>query len=567
MPEERALIRQLFVEIEGELLPVEVMDNLYEVEVDGNLHLPDMCTLHLHDSDVELVNEGPFDLGAGIRVGVSDEQGRGDNTLFIGEIVGIEPNFGEHMAADFTVRAYDRSHRLHRGTQTKAYVRMSDSDIAKEIADAVGLRAEVDATSPVHEHMYEDGQSHMAFLRERAESIGYDFYVQDRTLYFKRAGNQSDEVVELEWGRQLQSFRPRLSLGEQVSAMQVKGWDASVKREIVGQATEGEVAPEIGESGSGSELAEENFGAASGLAVRAMVRSQDEADALAQALLDERNGAFVEAEGLCDGVPALKPGCLVEISALGDRFNGRYKVTSVTHVWDCERDYITHFRVSGRRAGTMGELLSSSSPPATQWPVTTGIVTNNSDPDNMGRVKIKFPWLDGDIESDWARVAGVGAGDGRGLYCLPEVNDEVLVTFEQGDMSRPLVVAGLWNGVDAPPADASEVVREGKVVQRMFVTRVGHKIVFSEENNAQIQIESAGGHMVLIDDDDGKIEIATAGGNTVSLDDNGRKIGITGGGEIEIQADQNLSIKASGNMNLEANGNVTIKGAIIQLNP
>ncbi len=567
MPRERALIRQLYVEIEGQPLPVDVMNNLYEVEVDGNLRLPDMCNLHLHDPGVRLVNEGPFDLGAEIHVGVSDEQGRGDNPLFVGEIVCLEPDFGENMVSDLTVRAYDRSHRLHRGTHTKSYVRMSDSDIAKEIADAMGLRADVDPSGPVHEHVYEDGQSHMAFLRDRAESIGYDFYVQDRTLCFKRSDGGADEVVELEWGRELRSFRPRLSLGEQVSEMQVKGWDASTKREIVGQATEGQVAPEIGESGSGGKLAEESFGAASGLAVRAMVRSQDEADTLAQALLDERNGAFVEAEGLCTGVPELKVGCLVEIRALGNRFNGRYRVTSVTHVWDSERDYITHFRVSGRRAGTMRELLSNDSPSVTQWPVTTGIVTNNDDPDGMGRVKIKLPWLDGDIESDWARVAGLGAGDGRGLYCLPEVNDEVLVTFAQGDMSRPLVVAGLWNGVDAPPADMSEVVTDGKVVQRLFVTRVGHKIVFSEENNARIQIESAGGHVVLIDDDDGKIEIATSGGNTVSLDDNGRKIGITGGGEIEIRADQNLSIKASGNMDLEANGNVTIKGAIIQLNP
>ncbi|MFP3896126.1 MAG: VgrG-related protein [Anaerolineales bacterium] len=567
MPRERALIRQLYVEIGGQSLPVEVMNHLYVVEVDGNLRLPDMCSLRLHDPGVRLVNDGPFDLGTEIRVGVSDEQGRGDHSLFVGEIVGIEPNFGEDMVSELTVRAYDRSHRLHRGTHTKSYVRMSDSDIAKEIADGAGLRADVDPSSPVHEHVYEDGQSHMAFLQERAESIGYDFYVRDRTLCFKRSDDGSDEVVDLEWGRELLSFRPTLSLGEQVSEVQVKGWDISAKREIVGQATEGETAPEIGEPHSGGELAEERFGEASGLAVRAMVRSQDEADTLAQALLDARYGNFVEAEGLCTGVPALKAGCLVEVSALGNRFNGRYRVTSVTHVWDVERDYVTHFRVSGRRAGTMRELLSNSATPVTRWPVTTGIVTNNDDPDNMGRVKIKFPWLDGDIESDWARVAGVGAGDGRGLYCLPEVNDEVLVTFVQDDISRPLVVAGLWNGVDAPPADASEVIRDGKVVQRMFVTRVGHRIVFSDESNAQIRVESAGGHVVLIDDDDGKVEIATAGGNTVSLDDNGRKIGIRGGGEIEIQADQNLSIKASGNMDLEATGNVTIKGAIIQLNP
>lgn len=566
MPRDEALIRQLYVKVSGTHLDTAVMNDLYAVEVDTNLHLPDMCELRLHDLNAELTNDGPFDLGAELQVGVSDEQGRGDHTLFSGEITGLEPSFGEGMVVDLSVRAYDLSHRLHRGVHTKAYANMSDSDIASRIAQSVGLRADVDPSSPAHEHVYQDGQSHMAFLRERARRIGYEFCVRDRTLYFKRAGSLSQDRVGLEWGVQLRSFRPILTLGEQVSEVTVKGWDPGTKREVVGQAASGQAAPRIGEPSSGAQLAEDAFGAASDLAVRTVVGSQDEADSLAQALLDLHDGAFVEAEGMCYGVPDLKAGCTVEISSLGQRFNGRYQVTSATHIWDTRGDYVTRFRVSGRRSDTMRELLIGEFSPS-PWQAMIGVVTNNSDPEDMGRVKVKFPWLDGQIESAWARVLGSGAGDGRGWYCLPEVNDEVLVIFEQGDIARPLIVGGLWSGVDAPPAGIQQVVVNGKVVQRLFVTRAGHRVTFSDENSAMIRIESAGGHSVLIDDDAAKIEITTAGGNTLVLDDNGQALRIEGAGQISIEASQNLDIKSQGNMNIEATGNVTIKGALVQLNP
>jgi phage protein D/phage baseplate assembly protein gpV len=565
MPQQEALIRQLYVRINGTALETAVMDDLYAVEVDSNLALPAMCVLRLHDGNAELTNNGPFDLGAELVVGVGDPQGRGDQTIFSGEITGIEPDFGEGMVSDLTVRAYDRSHRLHRGAHTETYLNMSDSDMAAQIARAVGLQAEVDASSPTYEHVYQDGQTHMAFLRERARRIGYDLYVADRSLCFKRpSGNGSP--IALEWGVQLRAFRPVLSLAHQVSEVQVRGWDPKEKREVIGQADRGGAAPRIGERQSGGELAGDAFGSAGDLAVQAAAHSQSEADTLAQARLDQHDGAFVEAEGTCVGQPDLKAGCLVELSALGRRFNGRYRVTSATHVWDTSSDYVTHFRVTGRRADSLRALLIEEEAPRPRWNAMIALVTNNDDPEGMGRVKVKFPWLSTDIESDWARLIGLGAGDQRGLCILPEVNDEVLVVFAQGDIAQPLVIGGLWNGSDALPASSGEIVAGGQVKQRLFVTRAGHKLTFSDENSAAITLETAGGHKVLLDDDAAKIEITGSGGNKIVLDENGRKLTIEGIGDVQIEASMNLTVKSSANMNLEAGGTMTIKGAVVQLN-
>ena len=83
--------------------------------------------------------------------------------------------------------------------------------------------------------------------------------------------------------------------------------------------------------------------------------------------------------------------------------------------------------------------------------VTLGLVTNNQDPEKLGRIKVKFPWLSDEDESNWARIITPMAGDDRGMFFLPEVDDEVLVAFEQGDMRFPFVLGSLWNGQDKPP--------------------------------------------------------------------------------------------------------------------
>ena len=101
--------------------------------------------------------------------------------------------------------------------------------------------------------------------------------------------------------------------------------------------------------------------------------------------------------------------------------------------------------------------------------VAIGIVSNNQDPKNLGRVRMKFPWLSDDHESDWSRMASPMAGGGRGAYFLPEVEDEVLVAFEHGDVRCPYVVGGMWNGQDAPPANNSD----GRTTSGPFIRGAG----------------------------------------------------------------------------------------------
>src|SRR5205085_2988322 len=117
--------------------------------------------------------------------------------------------------------------------------------------------------------------------------------------------------------------------------------------------------------------------------------------------------------------------------------------------------------------------------------VVVGVVTNNQDdPDGLGRVKVKFPWLSNDEESFWARVAVPMAGKERGFYFLPEVEDEVLVAFEHGDPRFPYVLGSLWNGQDKPPEK-----NDGKNNVRVIKSRSGHVIRLNDEDGKE-KIES-----------------------------------------------------------------------------
>jgi uncharacterized protein involved in type VI secretion and phage assembly len=113
--------------------------------------------------------------------------------------------------------------------------------------------------------------------------------------------------------------------------------------------------------------------------------------------------------------------------------------------------------------------------------VVPALVTNNKDPDGHGRIKVRFPWLTPDDETDWIRMATLMAGMKRGTYFLPEVGDEVLVAFEQGEVHRPLCIGVMWNGQDPSPHTNAD----GKNDVRLIKSRSGHKLIFDDKDGAE----------------------------------------------------------------------------------
>jgi phage protein D len=562
VPDTTGLLSQIYVTLDGQDAPAELTSNLLDVTVENSLHLPDVATLTLNDPRGQFVDDERLAPGKSIQVQARVSQS--PRALFDGEIVELEPDYlpGKQR---LVVRAFDRLHRLARGRHVRSFQNVTDGDLVTRLAQEVGLRAQVGPTQQVHAFVLQDNESNLEFLRDRAASHSFLLYVQGQTLHCEAPGGHDGEV-ELLWGQTLGEFHPRLTTVGQADSATVRGWDPANRQEIVGRAQRGHGAPRTTDSRSGSELAHTAFNIkAEALVTDRPVRSQAEADRLAQATMDRMASDFVVAEGVATGNPKVIAGASVRLRGLGRRFDGTYFVTATTHAYGHDDGYHTRFYVSGHHPTTILGLLRGTDTlgeDARMPGLVIGIVTDNQDPDGLARVKVRYPCLSGEHASDWARVVAPGNGPQRGMQFLPEVNDEVLVGFEHGDVHYPYILGGLWNGRDQPPRRSGQVVSGGKVQQRIIRSRTGHTITLDDS-----------------DDNPGITVVDNTGKNTIRLESSNNKLTATVQGDLRLEAQgtvtikgQSVQVQATNDLKLngasadvQATGGLTLKGATAEL--
>jgi len=199
--------------------------------------------------------------------------------------------------------------------------------------------------------------------------------------------------------------------------------------------------------------------------------------------------------------------------------------------------------------------------------VVIAVVTSNQDPEGLGRIKINFPWRGEKDESYWARIASPMAGNERGMVFYPEVDDEVLVAFEHGEINQPYVIGALWNGKDKPP----ETNSDGKNNIRKIKSRSGHEIIFNDERTTKkekIEIHTKGKHKIVLDDSSGqeKIEIVDkTGSNKIKIDSMENSIDIESAMKLKIKSN-NVEIEGTASLTLKSSSVLTIQGSIVKIN-
>ena len=191
--------------------------------------------------------------------------------------------------------------------------------------------------------------------------------------------------------------------------------------------------------------------------------------------------------------------------------------------------------------------------------VITGVVTNNTDPAGLGRVRVKFPMLSEHDESYWARVAAPMAGHDRGAHFLPQVDDEVLVAFEHGSIDYPYILGALWSKDRMPPEQTEDAQkkytlrsRSGLLI-RLDDSKGDEKIEISDQDGSTVILIDVANKAISITATDIAIE-ATSGHLSLS----GKSVAITAEAEVKIEAGSRMDLKASSAMKLN--------GATIDLN-
>ena len=193
--------------------------------------------------------------------------------------------------------------------------------------------------------------------------------------------------------------------------------------------------------------------------------------------------------------------------------------------------------------------------------VVIGIVTNNSDPDGLSRVKVKFPRLSDTDESFWARVAAPMAGNDRGTYFLPEVDDEVLVVFEHGDVRFPYVLGSLWNGKDKAPADNGD----GNNNLRLIKSRSGHLIKLNDEDGKETVeiVDGSGKNSFVIDMANNTVTITADRDIVLAAPQGTIRLAAK---DIEIKSSAATKLEAGSGLDVAAGATLNVKGAIVNIN-
>jgi phage protein D len=306
-------------------------DEVHDILVEADLDQPDHAGVILSNASTrwsEKVNEGDD-----IEIKLGFEGGQQSATVFKGEVTGIEPIYDARQPARVLIRALNQMHRLTRGRKSVAHKQVTDKDLVEKVCQAYGLTAKFGDTPPAtkYEHVYQHNQSDFEFLKLRASRIGFEIFVSDKELNFRKR-IEADSGIKLEFGlpgdSALEKFMPRLSTANQVSEVNVYGWDPDKKKEIVGTAQP--KSSKLGDK-TGSAVADEKHKDVLHVQVESPVASKEEADNIAKSILNERLMSFITGDGVCRGNSQLKPGIIVSVNVQDKRFNGKYYVTAVKH--------------------------------------------------------------------------------------------------------------------------------------------------------------------------------------------------------------------------------------------
>lgn len=533
MAEQKRRLDGAQLTVDGRALAPEHYPRLALVRVEESVQLPDYFAIHFDDPHFELFDKGTFAIGTRVEIAFRAE---GDPVVVTsGEITAISVEPGASGRHELVLTGFDLTHRLARVPKSRSFQRVTDADIAARIAGEYGLDADVDATGGTHDYVLQAGETDYAFLRRRAARIGFDVWVSEKTFHFKKAPKSTATPPKLTYGQNLAKFATRFSAAERSDEVEIRGWDQLGKQAITGRSDRGEPGTDAPAAAEMSAAARRAFGRVKRNAGQLPVTDQAEADALAGSLLLRASGEEVVLRGEATGDPLIGAGAKVHIEGIGSRMTGDYRVTQVEHTYGASRPYLTRFVCGGKEPGGLADLTGGRHAEKDGWSgLVVGIVTNNDDPEKLGRVRVKFPTLSQDDESAWARLATPGGGKQRGLQWIPEVDDEVLVGFELDDTTRPVVLGGLWNRKDAPPDPGAAA--KGEVTKRMLVSRKDSRLV--------------------LDDDKPEIDLLLGGtGCALKLEKS----------ESSLTGDQKLVITAT-QIEVKATSKLTLTGAQIEIN-
>ncbi|GHB76933.1 type IV secretion protein Rhs [Streptomyces umbrinus] len=561
------------VTIDGKPLPPDYAPMLVDGWVDQGAGVPAAFRLTFRDPDREVLAKLGIRFGSKVVLTpIADGQGAAD-PLLTGEVTGLEADY-DGTGTFTVVRGYDAGHRLVRRRRVAAYKNQSASDIARKLAKEDGLQLGViGSTKTVYEFISQANVTDWDFLSRLADENGMVMSVNAKGKFeFAKPkpasgapgvgtdGDKSPFVLQAR--HDILRLRAAVTAADQVGKVQARGWDITTKKKLTSMSL---ATKNPGVSiGTAPGEAAKKFKTSTLVETGTPYDKQAEVKFAAESLSDDVTSSFAELEVAVRGNPKLRPGVPVTLSDVGEPFQGKYTATSVRHVFGDGQHYESWVTFSGRQWRSLYGLASGGgSAVEPRMPgVANAIVTNVQDPDKQGRVKLQFPWLDDQYESDWTRVTQLGGKGGGGIFPL-DVDDEVLVAFDRGALDHPFVIGGLYNGRDKPTPVTDVPLHDGlrnKAIRHTLSDRKGNRVdLLSQTTGARsqgVRVASGDGRLT-INLDRTKTEITVDSKGTVSITGS-RSVSVEAGTDLTLSARRRLTIKSGGLLNITGR-NVNVK--------
>jgi phage protein D/phage baseplate assembly protein gpV len=492
-----------------------------------------------------------FKLGGKVEIKMGAGKSRPE-LLLLGEITDLELKTEAGGPPVLEVSGLDPRHVLAREQKTRRFNEKTLAALVRRIAGAQGFKVgdvPVADIAPVTQY----NQTDLEFLNVLARDHGCELVLSlgggQKTLHLLK--REAGAPSRLTLGKELLEFNPRISSQALVGKVTVRSASPNGEKELVESAR-----LQVASKRTGLLVGEPREKGQRTITNRP-VNSPGQARALAQAELERLVSSAVTGSGLCFGDPSLSVGETLDIQGVGERFSGEYHLTQVTHTFSTEQGFRTAFEVQGgpKVPDSVGEPRS----------VMQGLaVARVNQVDAQGRVTLLFPWLAPDYVSDWVRVASPMAGKGHGLYLPLQVDDEVLVAFEQGDIDRPFVLGGVWNASAEPPdlqqgASASGS-KEG--AKRQYALRSpGGLALWFDDKARRIVLGDGEKNQLIIDAEAGSLSLKVA-----------RDLVLEGAGaltlkcgELSAQASQRGSVKAELGLALNSPAGIQLNDGALEV--
>lgn len=486
----------------------------------------------------------------GNKIQLKISQGGNAQSLFEGVIVKHAIRASESGGACLLLDCRDACVKLTLGRKNKYFENVKDSDAISTVLQAAGVSGNVKATNVTHKELVQYYCTDWDFILSRAEVNSRLVLANNGKIDVIAPALAASPVLTLIYGATIEEMEVEMDARTQWQQVSAAAWDYAGQA-LASSDAQGDPFKAPGNI-SGSELAKAVSPADFQLRHSGLL-STAELKAWADACLLKSRMSQVRGRVKIKGSPLVKPGDTIALKGLGNRFNGLVFITGVRHehgdgVW------VTQLQIGLSPEWFHQQEDIIETPAAGLLPAVQGlqigvVVQLENDPDGEHRVLVKLPLVDNQAKGTWARMASLDAGNNRGFFFRPEIGDEVIVGFINGDPRFAVILGMLHSSNKVAPLTAQDANH-----LKGLVTRSQMKVMYDDENKV-MQLETPAGNKVTLSEKDQAINITDQHGNTIKMESGG----------ITIKSIADITLEAAGNMTLKATGDFKAEGATMKL--